>query len=183
MEYTFVAENTLPDLSSLIYYGDLKNSLEDSTHRDPDYSIEIRGNKHIFLTLNPHSDPIPLLSGKYTGFTHRHATLKGYGGKFKAERIPFGKRWTFTDGLGSWYNWYHTAAEDDVMTLKDHNKNVLATFRKHMFGLKSEGVLTVSPEIPEWMLAMVVVTVKLLLRGLVDKLPVSQRSSVQSTET
>ncbi|KAJ1943558.1 hypothetical protein EC988_006206, partial [Linderina pennispora] len=140
MNYTFVSETAPSDPNTLVYRGELEYSLRDSEHHNPNFSIEIRHN-HIFLINNPLSDGIILLSGKYTGFTHRHVTLKGYGGKFKAERIPFGKRWAFTDGLGNWYNWYHTTLEDDIMTLKDHNKSVLATFRRPLLHLKTEGLL------------------------------------------
>ncbi|KAJ1943187.1 hypothetical protein FBU59_002987 [Linderina macrospora] len=164
-QFTYVNHNNFDATYSLIFAGQLENSM-DADLLSPDFTIELAKNK-MTLMFRPKEDGHVMMSGKYEGLTGRRVTLTGYGGRFKAERLPFGKRWTFCNGAGCWYNWYISEEGDDVVVLKDHNKNTLAEFRRPLFHWKMEGLLTIHQNLEEDMFALVLLTAKMVHRNIV----------------
>ncbi|KAJ1953100.1 hypothetical protein EC988_003184 [Linderina pennispora] len=118
------------------------------------------------LMFRSKDDGHVMMCGKYEGLTGRHATLTGYGITFKAERLPFGKRWTFCNSAGCWYIWYISEEGDDRLVLKDYNKSMLAEFRRPLFHWKMEGVLTIHYDMNEDMFALVLLTAKMVHRNI-----------------
>ncbi|KAJ2813737.1 hypothetical protein H4S07_000447 [Coemansia furcata] len=103
-----------------------------------------------------------LLTGKYEGFTARTMSLTGFGATTKAKQAGMWKLgWKFIDFSSNEFTW-HVSAMSSSWTLTDQGGRVVAKFTRARLRISKLGVLEVMERVDEALLALILVTCKIV---------------------
>ncbi|KAJ2621181.1 hypothetical protein GGI25_005405 [Coemansia spiralis] len=146
--------------SAVVFHGDLDKKPEDGESIQPLYHINIkRGSLEL---LQPTATGMQsVLTGSFDSITRRSATIRSTSGlsAVKSNGI-LSSGWTFIY-LSDKYKWT-VSTWNNSWTLKDINDRPLAKFTRFSFKFKKMGKLEVYKELDPVLIAMVMLTCKLV---------------------
>ncbi|KAI8320035.1 hypothetical protein GQ54DRAFT_264258 [Martensiomyces pterosporus] len=125
------------------------------------YTIRVDG-RSIGVYASPAHGGSLVLSGTLEGMTKSHATVSGFGGTAQVKKEGhFKGAWAFTDFQGSHYAW-DVKFSGSKWRLLDSAKQEIASFDRTAWKSDIEGTLHIHLQIPDDLLALVLLTNKLV---------------------
>ncbi|KAJ1963924.1 hypothetical protein GGI12_001750 [Dipsacomyces acuminosporus] len=144
-----------------VYQGVLEQIPEPSENKAPDFTINVQY-RNIVISENTGIASRELITGKFEGFLRHAAVLNGYHTMTRAKRIGVLKcGWSFVDFSSNEFTW-RSSTWDKTFTLTDCNGEVIAIFHRAMRKVKLTGTLDVLVKVPESLLALILVTCKMV---------------------
>ncbi|KAJ2263373.1 hypothetical protein GGI01_000790 [Coemansia sp. RSA 376] len=152
---------------ALVFDRDFKNRSEALENAEPLYQVNTKWST-VEILHNTATGPKALLSGNYKGWLKRSVSLNGFGSNTLAKRTAVVRSgWSFVDFTSNEFTW-RVSGWSTSWTLTDVNGSVVAKLTRATLHRNKLGTLEIMEDVPESLLALILVTCKLVHQTVVD---------------